>query len=221
MKKFASTIFQVFLVFILSLGLLFAFGAVPEEIRDFWRSPFSKASASEDGLDVGAAIPVSDDARILSETPGEILFAEGPKPERLIIRKIGVDSAVFSPETRDISVLDTALKKGVVNYPSGASLNEGNIFLFGHSTNWATVQNPVYKSLNGLEGMALGDEVLIRSGNREYVYKVFSINLTGAEKSLVNLENDRRVVTISTCDTFGKKTDRIVVEALYERDYGI
>lgn len=137
-------------------------------------------------------------------------------PQKIEIPKIGVSSIVQTPKSIDVSTLDTALAKGAVYYPGSGTLQEGNMFLFGHSTNWKVVNNQAYKTFNDLDKLVKGDEINITSGDKKYIYLVTTVRRAAQDDVLVEFDKGTRMLTISTCDTFGKKQDRWVVEAEFK-----
>lgn len=139
------------------------------------------------------------------------------KPTRITIDSIGVDAKILQPSSPRVDVLDSALKEGAVYYPGSGTIEQGNIFVFGHSTNWAVVQNQAYKTFNDLDKLNNGDEVELQANGKTYVYTVDKVSLVDSNTAFVNLSNTGRRLTISTCDTFGKKADRWVVEASFSR----
>lgn len=140
------------------------------------------------------------------------------RPERVIIDKVGIDSVIEKPNKVDVVTLDQALTKGAVHYPGSGSVNEGNMFIFGHSTNWKVVQNQAYKTFNGLEKLVQGDEIIIQAEGKSFIYRVNSVNLVDEDDALVEFNNTSRTLTISTCNTFGEKQERWVVEADFVRE---
>ena len=151
----------------------------------------------------------------------EVFVEHVAEPTRVIIESVGIDATILNPQSRDITVLDAALKGGVVHYPgSGLLGDDTNMFLFGHSTNWEVVQNPAYQLFNDIELVREGDVIRVLSDEREYVYTVVSINMVNADEAWVELAEEKKLL-ISTCNTFGKKTDRFVVEADFVTSYPI
>lgn len=134
-------------------------------------------------------------------------------PQSVRIPKVDIDTIVEFPESQEIDVLDQALEKGAVHYPGSGTIAQGNIFIFGHSSNWGIVQNQAYKTFNGIEKLVEGDEIILESDGEEYVYIVSSVVLVDDNEALVELGGDRRKLTLSTCNTFGEKQERWVVEA--------
>lgn len=134
-------------------------------------------------------------------------------PDKVEIPKIGVNSVIGKPNTQDVAVLDSFLTKGAVYYPGSGTLEEGNIFLFGHSTGFRIVQNQAYKTFNDLNKLTAGDEIELTANGRKYIYKVTSVILVDEDRALVDFSDDEKKLTISTCNTFGQKQERWVVEA--------
>jgi LPXTG-site transpeptidase (sortase) family protein len=136
------------------------------------------------------------------------------------IPAIDVQSIILHPETPRVDVLDEALRQGAVYYPGSGTIEEGNIFLFGHSSNWAIVQNQAYKTFNGLEDLTAGEEIFLTANGKTYVYEVESVSHVDANVGFVDLSRPGRRLTISTCDTFGAKSDRWVVDAVFKEVRG-
>ena len=137
-------------------------------------------------------------------------------PSKIEIPKIGVSSNIQIPQSVDVATLDVALAKGATYYPGSGTLQEGNLFLFGHSTNWKVVNNQAYKTFNNLEKLVKGDKVELVSGGKTYIYEVTSVRRAADDDVLVDFSKGTRMLTISTCDTFGQKQDRWVVEAEFK-----
>jgi LPXTG-site transpeptidase (sortase) family protein len=135
-------------------------------------------------------------------------------PNRIMIEKIGVDVSVLNPETRDIDALDRALLEGAVRYPGSGGLDdESNMFIFAHSTGYKTVRNQAFKSFNHLGTLQNGDVITVQSGDTDYRYTVVSVLEVDANEALVALSIGKKMLTLSTCDSFGDKSSRFVVKA--------
>lgn len=137
------------------------------------------------------------------------------EPTRVVIDAIGVDVAVLNPVSTDIDVLDEALLSGVVRYPGSALPGaEGNVFLFGHSSGLPVVHNQNFKAFNGLKDLTQGDLIEVESDGYTHVYRVATVRLTRAEEALVSFDTQGGArLTLSSCNTFGEKEERWVVEA--------
>lgn len=150
------------------------------------------------------------------ENSEEILNIESDdytRPDRIIIEKVGIDTVINQPEIQDVAVLDQALLGGAVHYPGSGSVERGNMFIFGHSTNWQVVRNQAFKTFNGLEKLEKGDQILVVADENEYIYRVDSVKLVDEDDALVVFDSSGRTLTLSTCNTFGQKQERWVVEA--------
>jgi len=166
--------------------------------------------------------PVSENPNVLvtdntKDSNLENVEAEVPvdsTPLRIIIDSIGVNAPINNPESNTISVLDRELLSGVVRYPGSGDLEDrSNLFLFGHSSFLPVVQNEMFRVFNNLEKVNAGDLIRVQSGGYEYRYSVTSVVLVDADEALVELSNREKKLTLSTCNSFGAKSERFVVEA--------
>lgn len=133
-------------------------------------------------------------------------------PIRIVIPSISVDTIILNPKSTSFEVLDSALTTGAVRYPGSGYPGLGNMFVFGHSTGFSVVQNPAYKIFNKLKNVTRGDIVLIYSQESIYEYEITSIKKVDKDKALVEFDTNRNMITLSTCDSFGRPQDRYVVE---------
>lgn len=195
-------------IFTFSYTTLYVLGFIPQEINEGNNQSFL------DNLKQSILEDVSNFGKNKAETP--LVVEQGKDPVRIIIPGTSVNILVQNPVTKDPVLLDEYLKKGVVRYPGSGHLGQGNMLLFGHSSNWDVVKNKAYKSLNGIEKLNQGDLVYIDSENFRYVYKVTTVKLAKAEDVLVDFSRKENMVTLSTCNTFGAKQDRYVAEALFD-----
>lgn len=134
-------------------------------------------------------------------------------PERVSIPKIGVDTEIHVPPSVDVSTLDTLLSLGAVYYPGSGVVERGNVFIFGHSTNWSIVRNEAYKTFNNLEDLKPGDLIYLSGTGWKAAYEVESVRVAPDSEVLVSFAGNDPRLTLSTCNTFGLKEERIVVEA--------
>lgn len=140
----------------------------------------------------------------------------GVFPTRLVIPSIGTDLPVSNPQTRNIKALDEKLLSSVVRYPGSATVGENNrnMLIFGHSSYLPFLRNNFYRSFNKIETLKKGDSIDIISNGDTYVYKVTKIYKTSALDGKIPLSvTSGSRLTLLTCDSFGKKSDRWVVEA--------
>jgi LPXTG-site transpeptidase (sortase) family protein len=152
------------------------------------------------------------DEQIEVDNKEKIIDVEGSlTPTKISIPSIGIDTQIFSPESQDVAVLDSYLKRGAVYYPGSGTFKGGNMLIFGHSAQG--ILSSFYKTFNGIEKLKEGDLIKIESEDSIYEYKVESITLYNEEEALIKFANKDQYVTLSTCNSFGAKQERWVVEA--------
>jgi LPXTG-site transpeptidase (sortase) family protein len=141
--------------------------------------------------------------------------ASRTRPDRIVIPGVGVDAIINQPTSRDVATLDALLQQGAVHYPGSGSIEQGNMFIFAHSTGFSVVRNQAYKAFNDIEELNRGDIIQIGANGQWYEYRVTNVQLVDENSALVRFDNSKRTLTLSTCNTFGAKQERWVVEAEY------
>jgi LPXTG-site transpeptidase (sortase) family protein len=211
-----------FLVFLCTAGLLAAFGLLPNELEE---------SSNGDTLTqavVNSALKAPQEQQVSPTNPKPVLTRPqtgtikstqkvivAGNPTRLIIPAIGLDTTVYTPKNTDVDTLDHDLTKGPVYYPGSGTPAGGNMFIFGHSTGYKVVINKAYKVFNDLHLLTKGDTISVVSNGNTFIYKVKSVSKVNKDETLVKFDTDAHLLTLSTCNSFGAKTDRYVVVADY------
>jgi len=196
--------FSFVLFFTFSLIVLNAIGFVPE--------PIEETSVSS------APLVTRADAAGSSEvsTVGDV------RPLRVVIESVDIDARVETPGSRDVAVLDSALLRGAVHYPgSGTLADTSNMFIFGHSSHLPVVNNQNFRAFNNLEKVKEGDVIRVESSDTVNVYRVVSVELVSADDALIELSGRTKMLTLSTCNSFGEPSDRYVVKAEFVKSYGL
>ena len=122
--------------------------------------------------------------------------------------------SVRNPQSTSIADLDHALLSGVVRHPDSANLmQDGTLFLFGHSSYLPNVINKNFQAFNGIQKLTWGDTVRLHSADMEYVYRVDRVYEVKASSADVAIEYGEAKLTLATCNSFGSKDDRYIVEA--------
>lgn len=143
-----------------------------------------------------------------------VALAAPEKPVRIVVPAIDLDVAIKNPESTNVAVLDEALLTGAVRYPTSAELGEdGNVILFGHSSYLPIVQNEAFKAFNEIQDLKKGDRITVYGETAVFVYAVTDVASADAEEAAIPLTAEGRILTLATCDSFGKKTDRFIVTA--------
>lgn len=190
--------FVFFLVVALTYAALFAVGFVPEPKEE--AAEAAPAASQKNEAPPAALMPPAPPA--------------DPTPDRIIIDALGREVSVNNPQSRDIEALDAALSSGVVRHPSSADLlSNGTMFLFGHSSYLPQVLNRNYQAFNGIEDLSWGDTVRVQSATHEYLYRVDRVYEVAASVAQVEIVHGAPKLTLVTCNNFGAKEDRFVVEA--------
>lgn len=186
-------------LFALTVGFMAAVDALPEPIG---------------GVKAPVETPVERE-------PAQVQTVEAPM--RVVAKAVGVDATVENPASTEIAVLDEALLRGAVRYPTSAMLGtNGTVLLFGHSTSLPVVRNQAYKTFDGIQKLKDGEIISVYSGATEYRYAVTGVRLANAEEDVVELPTNGKFLTLVTCNTsFANKSSRYVVTAELVGSYAL
>ena len=143
-------------------------------------------------------------------------YGDVSRPVRIAISSIGVNADIIIPPASDNETLDEALTHGIVYYPGSGRFGEnGNAFLFGHSSWLPIVRNKNFKVFNELTNVREGDLIFIYTTDQTYPYQVVSKRIAGDDEVWVDFaDTDRSRLTLSSCNSFGSREQRVVVEAV-------
>ena len=161
------------------------------------------------------------EAVIATTTPNTGAFPEigdpivsSTLPVKIIFDSLGREVTVLNPESADVAALDAALLNGVVRHPDSADFeNTGTMFLLGHSSHLPVVHNKNFQAFNDIEKLGWGDTIRVQSEDTEYVYRVDKVSQAKASDAEVPLQFNTPRITLVTCNSFGSKEDRYIVEA--------
>lgn len=202
------------IVFSVSFITLYAIGLIPTEFRSNGDQTLVDTLQQESLRGLG-----------LGDKPIEVVSSEQEQntlpPIRIVSADISLDYKIVNPTSADYTTLNNALVEGAVHYPGSGSVLSGNMFLFGHSTSYKVVNNKAYQVFNNIHLLEKGDEISIYTGEKSYIYKVESVELVDGREELVDLSSANRMLTLSTCDSFGAETNRYVVKASFSRSIDI
>jgi LPXTG-site transpeptidase (sortase) family protein len=204
---FAGIFLAVFSCSFLVLGIL---GFVPTEFERETRTDTVASKLQESALEGLGLVPSSEGE---GEAVSPVSSEQGELPYRLVASSIKLDTQVVRPASTNYTVLDNALAQGAVYYPGSGVAGKGNMFIFGHSTSFQYVNNKAYQVFNNVKNLKNGDEIEVYGETKVYVYKVREVKLVNANEELVEFSENAHTLTLSTCNSFGQKTDRYVAEA--------
>lgn len=191
-----------FLVIMVTYGLLYAIDFIPE--------------APEEETDSIA------DTSISSGEPVVLPSGSDATPDKIIFDALNKEVNILNPQSADIATLDNALLNGVVRHPDSADLSQdGTMFLFGHSSSLPNVINRNFQAFNGIQNLEWGDKIRVQSADFEYVYRVDRVYEAKASTAEVALVSGTATLALATCNSFGTKDDRFIVEATLVDSYPI
>lgn len=134
----------------------------------------------------------------------------------LVIEKINANAKIIpNVDPGSEKEYTAALKEGIAE-ARGSTLpgEEGNLFLFSHSTDapWNIIRyNAIFYLLRELEA---GDRVIVFYKGRRFDYIVFDkVTTPPSDISYLTNRYDRPVLTMQTCDPPGTVLNRLVVRA--------
>ncbi len=187
-----------FIVFSLTYGLLYALDWVPEP----------KSETADEALETDQA------AEMTAASAGDTIQYEDPLPTVIRFPKLDREVTVLNPNSRSIAALDEALLSGAVRHPDSADLlEEGNIFILGHSSYLPRVFNQNFQAFNGIQDLVWGDVIEIESEDGIYTYQIQKVYKAKVSSMTVPLVVEGHMLTLATCDSFGSTEDRFIVEA--------
>lgn len=124
-------------------------------------------------------------------------------------------ASVQSPTSNDVTVLDAALGRGAVYYPGSGYPGSNNTLIFGHSTSFKIVRNKSYQIFNNLKSVPVGTLVYIKTQSATHIYRTRKVEKVSKYTSWIQFKSDTPILTMATCDSFGKASDRWVLVADY------
>ncbi len=161
-----------------------------------------------------ASAPTEKKADALAEVDVPAKADTDALPVLIIIDSLDKQIPILNPESDSVEALDTALLSGAIRHPDSADFTkEGTIFLLGHSSYLPNVMNKNFQAFNGIQKLVWGDVIRLRSADTEYVYSVDRVYEAKASDAEVAIQHDVAKLTLATCNSFGTKDDRFVVEA--------
>lgn len=104
----------------------------------------------------------------------------------------------------------------MVRYPGTAKPGEvGNVFIFGHSSNYPWVQSQYNDVFALLDTLATGDEVIIFYNQEKFIYKITdrAIVKPGDIATLNARDPSKKELSLMTCWPIGTTLERIILFA--------
>ncbi len=207
MPRMSAFLGVFFVVMMVGYGILYFIDFVPEAPAN------SEAKKTEETTPLVEEKPAVSKP-VVVETP-VVAINNDPLPTSISLGPLNRTVKVLNPASRSVADLDAALLNGVVRHPDSADLNDdkGNILILGHSSYLKNVFNKNYQAFNGIQNLKWGDTITLSSSDMEYTYRVDRVYEAKASAVMVPTKASQAKLTLATCDTFGAKEDRFIVEA--------
>lgn len=126
------------------------------------------------------------------------------------IPKLGINNA-------KVSAVDTKLSEHLVQYftTSNNPIEKGTSVIFGHSTLPQLFSESNYKTIfANLHTLKTGDEFTVSVENKNYTYKIFSIEIVNpTDPNIFSQSFDNSYITLVTCTPPGTVWKRLIVRA--------
>ena len=143
-----------------------------------------------------------------------------PYENRIIIPKIGKNiplldvansSITGEDELNDIFMKE--LEGGVVRYPGSVKpWNNGNTFIFWHSSNFPWMDGEYNDVFSLLDNVVYEDEIIVYYGQKQYKYKIREkAVIDPGDVSLLKRNKKKNEITLMTCWPIGTTIDRLIV----------
>ncbi|MES2986036.1 MAG: sortase [Patescibacteria group bacterium] len=136
-------------------------------------------------------------------------------PQYLEVPSLGIKTKIESPETTSVAVLDAALQRSAVYYQGSGTPGNRNMLIFGHSTGFSVVRNQAYKVFNTIKTAKAGEVIYVRTASGVHTYKVREVKRVSKYNTWIDFDSTKPMLTLATCDSFGKASDRWVLQADY------
>ncbi len=214
-----------FVVVTLSYAILFVVDFIPEPVSEVSDETATAATVEADPNFIvagTASLEVeSENIPNPTDTAATVVVPDSAAvPVAIIFDSLDRTVPVNNPTSRSIAALDEALLTGAVRHPDSADFQDpGNIFILGHSSYLPNVFNKNFQAFNGIQNLDWGDIIRLQSEGREYVYRIDRVYEAKASEVVVPNSRGESKLTLATCDSFGSKDDRFVVEATLIESY--
>lgn len=160
-------------------------------------------------------------ANVPTTPAGTVTFQVAPFENRIIIPRLGKNIPLLDVRhdtsasfTQMHEVFMEELRGGVVRYPGTALPGEqGNAFIFGHSSNYPWVKskyNDVFALLDTLEE---NDEIIVYYNQKKFIYRVTdrAVVKPGDVAVLEARDPTKKEISLMTCWPIGTTLERLII----------
>lgn len=168
-------------------------------------------------------IPKSSSITPINAEPKVERIKEKPKPvSRVYISDlpnnyIAIPTlGITAPISWSVSLdnIYTKLEEGIVHMQNTALPNEdGNVFIFGHSSNYAWAPGSYNQVFAVLPKININDNIVINYQNQQFLYKVNATKIVNPKDISVMQPTAQPTLTLMTCVPVGTALNRFIVQA--------
>lgn len=212
-KKFIKKVTIIGLIVVCVIALLSGFAQVINVYNTEGSGGLKRLVAQGDTSNTGEKVVEFNQS--VEQTVGVKPANAGELPLFIEMPSLSIQSAVEAPTVMTVSVLDAALNRGPVYYQGSGSPGERNMLIFGHSTGFSVVRNQAYKVFNNIKNAKAGALIYVRTSSGVHTYKTLNVKKVSKYNAWIQFNSAKPLLTLATCDSFGKASDRWVLEAEY------
>ncbi len=160
-----------------------------------------------------------DDATEINHGYDPVAPGDARPDVRIVIDRINVDVPVILSRSADEKELQKDLEHGVIHYPDMAMPGQrGNIYIAGHSSNYAWSQGSFNNIFKDLVKLSAGDEIdiIVTYNNGKsltYKYIVEENREVSADDPAIFEQTLSQTLTLTTCWPLGTANRRIMIKA--------
>lgn len=150
-----------------------------------------------------------------------------PYENRIIIPKLGKNIPLVDvPDYQGVSFDNledkfmTELEKGIIRYPGTAKPGEeGNSFIFGHSSNYPWMKGDYNNVFALLDNLTFGDEIIVYYNQQKYTYVIREKKIVKpGNVSVMKREQGKKELSLMTCWPVGTTLNRLLVFAELKKE---
>lgn len=155
---------------------------------------------------------LTQNKKLTMEKPPELT---APKDFGLIIPKIMAALPIIPDvDGGNEEVYLQALQRGIAQLKGSSKPNEsGNVFIFGHSSDWRWHPGDYKKAFERLPEVAVGDEITVWYKEKQYKYAVSETKIVEQEDLSWISPTQENYLTLSTCYPIKTADKRFIVRA--------
>lgn len=133
----------------------------------------------------------------------------------IYIESINVKAPITFRVANDENEISSGLKNGLIQLQGTALPGEiGNVFITGHSSNYPWFKSDYNSVFALLNKVVVGDAILIKFQNQNYIYNVNHITvISSSDISVMDSKDRQSILTLMTCSPVGTNLKRLIVVA--------